>query len=271
MRRAATLLAIVVALAAAGLTFMYAQARADPVVRAATVHMPDWPAGAAPVTAVLWSDLHVTNPATDRTRLRRIVGRVNALTPDLVLIAGDFVGDERLEDGSIAALSALQNLRPRLGTVAVLGNHDHLSDPAAVRRALTAAGIVLLSNEAVRRGPLVVGGLDDMVTGHAQFGRTFDAVHRLKGPKLLLSHTPDVIAFMPPDASLLLAGHTHCGQIVLPWYGALFTGSRYGGRYRCGLIREGSRTIVVGAGTGTSILPLRLGAPPDLWLITLGP
>jgi predicted MPP superfamily phosphohydrolase len=69
----------------------------------------------------------------------------------------------------------------------------------------------------------------------------------------------------------MLAGHTHCGQIRLPWYGAIGTVSRYGERFECGLIREDGRTLIVGAGVGTSILPLRLGAPPDLWLVRLGP
>ena len=69
---------------------------------------------------------------------------------------------------------------------------------------------------------------------------------------------------------LLLAGHTHCGQIVLPLIGAVSHVSRYRDRYLCGLKREDGKTIVVGAGLGTSILPLRLGAVPDMWLLTLG-
>ena len=74
----------------------------------------------------------------------------------------------------------------------------------------------------------------------------------------------------PNYVSLLLAGHTHCGQIVLPFYGPLSSVSRYGLRYNCGVIREDSKTLVVGAGLGTSVLPLRLGAVPDMWLLTLG-
>jgi len=69
----------------------------------------------------------------------------------------------------------------------------------------------------------------------------------------------------------MLAGHTHCGQIRLPFVGAVSTMSRYGQRYACGLIRENGRTLIVTAGLGTSGLPLRLGAAPDLWLIWLGP
>ena len=71
--------------------------------------------------------------------------------------------------------------------------------------------------------------------------------------------------------SLMLAGHTHCGQIRLPLIGYISTMSDHGDRYACGLIREGGRTLIVSAGLGTSILPLRIGAPPDFWLLDLGP
>ena len=69
----------------------------------------------------------------------------------------------------------------------------------------------------------------------------------------------------------MLAGHTHCGQIRLPLIGAVSTMSEHGERYACGRVDEGGRTLIVGAGLGTSILPLRLGARPDLWLVTIGP
>jgi predicted MPP superfamily phosphohydrolase len=86
-----------------------------------------------------------------------------------------------------------------------------------------------------------------------------------------MSHSPDVAPLLPPDMPLLLAGHTHCGQIVLPFYGPLASVTRYGERYRAGVRREHARTVVVTCGLGTSGLPFRFGAPPDLWLITLGP
>ena len=69
--------------------------------------------------------------------------------------------------------------------------------------------------------------------------------------------------------SLVLAGHTHCGQIILPLVGALESGSDYGTRFLCGIHRNGSRLLVVTAGLGTSHVPLRIGAPADIWLITV--
>lgn len=268
MRRILLLLAV---LALAALGWCYAQAVSDPVVRRAVIALPDWPVGVPPVRVLLWSDLHLGNAATGQARLARIVEQANALRPDLIVIAGDFVGGEAREDAAEAAelLATLRDLRAPLGALAVLGNHDHWTDAAAVRRALEGAGVTVLANAAVRRGPLALGGLDDMVTGHAKFSPTFRATRRIDGARVILSHTPDVARFTPPDMPLLLAGHTHCGQIVLPLYGPLTQVSAP--RYRCGLVREGGRTIVVTAGTGTSVLPLRLGAPPDMGLLTLGP
>ena len=261
-------------LAVALTAFMYYVATLDPVVRRTEIEMAGWPAGAPPVKAVLISDLHVIGPDMPPERLARIVGQINALHPDLVLIAGDFVSDRRFATqryGARAAVAPLARLRPRLGTVAVLGNHDHWRDAAAVRAALTAAGVRVLGNQAVRIGPLAVGGLDDAVTRHDNLRRTLAAMDRLHGPKLLLSHDPDLFPALPPQIGLMLAGHTHCGQIRLPLIGALSTGSQYGQRYACGRADEGGRTLIVGAGLGTSIVPLRLLAPPELWLITIGP
>ena len=96
-------------------------------------------------------------------------------------------------------------------------------------------------------------------------------MRRLPGGRLLLSHSPDPFPDMPADIPLMLAGHTHCGQISLPLIGPVSTMSRHGRRYACGLVREKGKTLIVGAGLGTSLLPLRIGAPPEIWLIELGP
>lgn len=146
--------------------------------------------------------------------------------------------------------------------------------------ALDGAGVRILNNEAMLAGPLIIGGVDDDFTRHANVTGTLTAMDKLsvanKGARILLSHSPDIAPQVPikgklGDAALILAGHTHCGQISLPFIGAVSYASRYGDRYACGIIRENGKTIVVGAGLGTSILPLRLGAVPDMWLLTLGP
>ncbi len=261
-------------LLAAGLltAFIYWQATSDPVVRRLTIAVPDWPANTPPVRLVLMSDLHVAGPETPPSRLARVVGQVNALHPDLVLIAGDFVTEKRTATtlyGADAAIAPLAGLHPRIGTFAVLGNHDHWLDAKTVRAALAKARITVLDNSAVRVGPLAIGGIDDEYTEHADPPSVVAALGRIGGVPVILSHSPDIFPLIPATVPLTLAGHTHCGQIVLPIYGAITTASKFGERYRCGVIEEGGRKLVVTAGIGTSILPFRLGAPPDLWVIEL--
>jgi predicted MPP superfamily phosphohydrolase len=264
--------AALLGLALALVVYAFLEARRDPVVRRANLLLADWPAGAPPLRVALLSDIHAGNLATGTERLGRIVAQVNALAPDLVLIAGDFTpGHDSIDAPAItAALAPLAGLRPRLGTVAVPGNHDHWTGLAAVRTALEAAGVTLLANAAQVRGPLAIAAIDDDYSQHARIAPTLAAARRLPGARLVLTHSPDVAPRLPADFALLLAGHTHCGQAVIPGYGSLDPVSRYEDRYRCGIIREGARRVVVTAGIGGS-LPLRFNAPPDLWLLTLGP
>lgn len=261
-------------LAMALAAYSLAEARRDPVVRRASVALAGWPRGAKPIRVALLSDIHIGSPAMDAGRLARIVDRVDALRPDLILIAGDFIdGDDprgaaRLGDAMIVPL---RRLHAPLGVVAVPGNHDHATGLATVRTQLERAGVMLLVNQAAVRGPLAIAGLDDPSTLHDKMPATLTALRRLLGARVMLAHAPDAAAHMAPDVGLLLVGHTHCGQVVLPLWGPLVPMAPYEKRYPCGVFREPGRTTIVTAGLGTSIGPFRLNAPPDLWLLTLGP
>jgi predicted MPP superfamily phosphohydrolase len=266
-------LLILAALAILLIGWSYWSAISDPVVREARVDLPGFPTGQAPVRVALLADFHVQGPDMPPERLARIVAQVNAQRPDLVLLAGDFVGDRSLgsQYPTPEVVAPLAGLRSRFGTIAVLGNHDYWRDGPAVRTALTRIGVRVLANQAVQAGPLVIGGLDDPRTGHNRDNQTYAAMRALSGARVLLSHSPDPFATLPPDIGLMLAGHTHCGQIRIPLYGALTNDSAYGDRYACGFIEENGRKLIVTAGLGASILPLRLGAAPDFWMVTIGP
>lgn len=251
----------------------YVASRADPVVRRVSVALPDWPHGARPVTLALLTDIHLGNASMDRTRLDRIVDQVNALKPDLVLLGGDFLAGYDKPDAparSRIIAQSLARLRSPLGSVAVLGNHDYLTNPRPITHALTGVGIPVLENSAVQRGPIVIGGLGDTDSGYANVDTMTSAMARLPGARIVLSHTPDVPKPLPATVGLLLAGHLHCGQIVLPRLGPISIRPAER-RYLCGVVHDGARTVVVSGGLGTSNVPLRVHAPPDLWLVTVGP
>lgn len=240
-----------------------------PIVRHGVVRVKGWPAGTVPVRVALISDIHVAGPDMPPERLRRIVARINALSPDLVLIAGDLISDRKLSTHrydfaeAVAPLAGLK--APRM---AVLGNHDHWRNGGAARAALTKAGVTVIDGRAFRFKGLTLIGLDDMYAGAPD-----PAVlnRRLPQPVVLLTHSAEVVRVLPPGERLVLAGHTHCGQIVLPFIGPL--GSLVNGKrgIACGIVHRKGRDFVVTAGLGTSILPLRYGAPPDLWLISFVP
>lgn len=273
MSRTLTATALILgAFALAVLAWGYASATADPILRETQVEMPGLRPGVGELRVVLIADLHVAGPDMPPSRLRRIVGRVNGLDPDLVLVAGDLISDRRLatrQYGFHDAAAPLADIRARLGIVAVLGNHDHWRDAKEARAALRAAGVTVLDNDVVRAGPLAVGGLDDAFTGHDDVGATVRRLRAVGGVPILLSHSPDPFPRLPNWITLSLAGHTHCGQVRLPLIGAMSYMSEYGTRYGCGRIDEDGKTLIVSAGLGTSILPLRFGAPPDLWLVRL--
>jgi predicted MPP superfamily phosphohydrolase len=274
VRKIAVFLAIIAAGAALLLLYMYSVALRDPVVRQASIALPDWPRGSAPIRVVLLTDPHVGGPDMPPERLSRIVNQVNALKPDLVLLGGDFVSDKRSSTkrySGIQAVAPFSAIRARLGIVAVFGNHDHWRGLADIRAGLGAAHIRLLQNDAISIGPLSLGGTDDPFTRNDNVQATVEAMRRHVGARVLLSHSPDVVPRVPSDVALILGGHTHCGQIRLPLIGAVSTMSKYGESFACGLSSDGPKRVITSAGLGTSILPLRLGAPPDLWLLTLGP
>jgi uncharacterized protein len=219
------------------------------------------------------SDVHAGAPYVGREKLRQIVGTVNGLDPDTVVFLGDLVihgvlGGRFMEP----EVSAAELGRMRAPKIAVLGNHDWRLDGRRVGRALEAAGFRVLDNDVTRveRGGDSVwfAGLADLKTRRPNIPGVLarvppgDAV-------ILLSHNPDVFPSVPTRVGLTLAGHTHGGQVRLPFVGALAVPSRFGRRYVAGLVEEGDRRLFVTTGIGTSYVPVRLGVPPEIAEITL--
>ncbi len=253
----------------------YWNATRDPVVRTATVHITDWPKNAPPILALLVSDIHISGPDMSPARVGRIAGQLNALKPDIFLIAGDLGSAKKLATHFYTTpeiVASLKAFHAPLGTVVVMGNHDHWFDEVGYPHALRQAGLMLVQNGAIKRGPLVIGGVDDDFTNHANLAQIYAAMDRLSGPRIILTHSPDIVPHLPAPVAAVFAGHTHCGQIVRPFSSrSVSSVSRYGDRFRCGDIVDKAQRLFVSAGLGTSLIWLRYGAPPDVWLVTLGP
>ena len=252
-------------------------ALSPPVERHAILRLPALPMGTRPVRIALLSDIHVGNLTMRPARLRGIVDTVNDARPDIVLLAGDFVIGERREGTERRALdlAPLGALRAPGGVFAVLGNHDHWTDPEAIRRNLGRAGVRVLENDAVRRGAITIVGIGDRFSRHDDIARSARRAAALGGIAVALTHSPDLAHDLPRSMPILFAGHTHCGQVVAPLLGPVVRYSRgrrlYDPVFRCGLVEERGRVTIVTGGVGSGTLPLRLDARPDWWLIELKP
>ena len=242
-------------------------------VRGVRLDLPEWPKAVGGLRVAVLADLHAGSPQIGLDRIERIVDRVNAERVDLVALLGDYIdhqvvlGDEFSPE---AVASRLGRLRSRLGSYAVLGNHDWRHVGAQMPAALTDAGIVVLENSVVRVDDgFWVAGLGDKVKRVADVDGTLDQIPAGE-PVLLLSHNPDVFPQVPSRVALTLSGHTHGSQIALPFLRDLVTPSKFGARYTGGHIVEGGRHLYVSDGIGTSGLPIRFRAKPEIAVLELG-
>lgn len=257
-------------------------------VRKWQIRREDW--SLPPLRIAVVSDLHAGEPFVGLRRLRQIVRRTNAISPDLILLPGDFARGHRFETRAVSAeeiASILGALEAPLGVYAVMGNHDWCEDPNAQRRkggsnvyaeALEGNGIPVLSNAALKpegAGFWLAGledqrvikcgfrrfkGLDDLPATLAQI--TDDA------PVIMMAHEPDVFPDIPDQVALTVCGHTHGGQIrFFGW--APYVPSKFGNRYVYGHVHEDGRDLVVSGGIGCSGLPLRFGVTPEITVIEL--
>jgi len=245
------------------------------VVNSQTLDVPHWPEALRGTRIALLSDLHVGSPYWHLPEIARLVERVNAEAPDLVLLAGDYVIDSVLFGTKIAAepiADVLGELRAPLGVVAVLGNHDWWNGGQRIRRALEGRGIIVLENEAHAvykdQTRFFVVGLADALTRRIRLDAALSGVAPGE-PFLVLAHEPDIFASLTESAALMLAGHTHGGQVRLPLLGRPIVPSRYGQRYAAGHVIEDGRHLFVTTGVGTSTLPVRFGVTPEIAILTL--
>jgi len=243
-----------------------------------------WPADRKLSVTVI-ADLHAGGPDMPLSHVRRVVDTANELKSDLVVLLGDYIARYRFKTVQIPDelwSGELARLAAPLGTWAILGNHDWWFDLSRVRRALAAARIPVLENKAVILGAadqrFWLAGIGDQLAYRLGWGR-FRGIDDLPGtlaqvktddPVLLLVHEPDIFTRVPVRVAITLAGHTHGGQIRLPVIWPALVPSQYGARFAYGHVVEDGRHLVVSGGIGTSIIPARLGVPPEIVQVTLG-
>jgi predicted MPP superfamily phosphohydrolase len=245
------------------------------VIQQQTIQIDNWPQPLDGLRIAVLSDIHVDNWFINEKKLRTIVERTNQLQPDLIVILGDYMSGEgwvrhRVEPEVWGPV--LKDLHAPLGVYSVLGNHDWWYSGVKVRRALEQNGIKVLDNESAQvdaRGTsLWLVGLADLWTRPQRIGETVANVPEGQ-PLIALTHNPDIFPNVPQRVQLMLAGHTHGGQVRFPLIGAVIESSDYGDRWERGHVFEDNHHLFVTSGIGTSIVPVRFGLPPEIVILTL--
>jgi uncharacterized protein len=205
------------------------------------------------------------------SEVQRVVSLAQQTKPDMFVLTGDYsTSYRRYIEPCAEALSALS--APE-GVWAVLGNHDHYTDPELTTRALERNHIAVLNNAhtTLRRGSdsLQLSGIDDWTWNATDWARAFSGLNA-KTPTILLSHQPGVLDLaQTSDVSLIISGHTHGGQLNFPLLGAPARHFTNDLKYARGLFRRNETQLYVSSGTGVIGLPLRFGVRPEIAVLRL--
>ncbi len=216
------------------------------------------------------SDLHVGSMCP-RQWLRRWVARVETLDVDLVVLTGDYVTSGVRFHRDVA--EELGALHAPDGVFAVMGNHDYFGDGEPLMTLLGEAGVRLLRNqhiEIARAGARIcLAGVDDVYTRRIDLGAALAGRDEAL-PLLVLAHDPvSFDALADRGAALVLSGHTHWGQVRVPWLAPRVGYAPEGLAYRAGIYRRDQAWLYVSPGLGTTGPPARLGTSPEITVITL--
>jgi predicted MPP superfamily phosphohydrolase len=235
------------------------------------------------------SDIHGGSRGIDEEKLRRIVETISAEQADLVVFLGDFAAQSKgigspLKMNMRVMADKLSGIQSKYGVFIVMGNHDYWHGDREVKDNLTRVGYRVLENELAyieKNGQkLRILGLKDhmKMTSRSKFAAEAKSVIEAgeqTGDIIVLEHSPDILPVITgqrrisPDLKLMLAGHTHGGQVWLPLIGSPVVPSSYGQKYAYGHIRDQDLDMFVTTGVGTSILPVRFLVPPEIAVLTI--
>lgn len=210
------------------------------------------------------------------------------LRPDLVVLTGDHVHDGTKENQRAAELCEPLVKACPMGVIGVLGNHDWWGDGPQLSAMLSGVGVRMIDNDRVwldaktreivdgdpGGGALAFVGIGDLTDGVVDVDRAFEGV-RAETARIVLAHNPDTAEIHAlssagsPRVDLMVSGHTHGGQVKIPFLGTPIVPSLYGQKYAGGLVDGPAFRVLVSRGVGMSMLPVRVGVPPEMSVITL--
>ncbi len=210
------------------------------------------------------SDLHLNGDLSSEY-YRSALARVAEARPDLLFYTGDLVTKVKY---SASLPDVLSQVKGRLATLAILGNHDYWVGAEQVREGVRAAGVTLLGDGCLR---LAVGEQEVLICGdEGPWSRSSWQPPQVSSGELalMLTHTPDNIYRLSRlGFAAVFAGHYHAGQVRLPWLGPLVVPSRYGRRFDHGHFVVNGTHLFVSAGIGSAVPPRRIYCQPDVFVV----
>jgi uncharacterized protein len=250
-----------------------------------TVPIADLPGCLEGLRIVHIADTHL-GPRIPSEFVRDAVRRAIDLKPDLFFLGGDYIhnGTHFIKPAAVLVRPLVETNIPVVG---VLGNHDWYGDGVAMGAALVREGVRMVDNDRMfltpdRRltifadnGAMCIAGLGDLLESYVRVGAALGGVDP-KMPRLVLAHNPDTAEIAefkhnpaPARVDLMISGHTHGGQVALPFIGPLIVPSRYGRKYAGGLVDGPAFRVLISRGVGMSLVPVRFNVPPEVVEITL--
>jgi predicted MPP superfamily phosphohydrolase len=263
------------------------------VVNEQTLSIKGWNPSLDGFKIVAIGDIHGGSNAVDEAKIRKLVEASNEQNADLIVLLGDYVsqanrnppmGDRDLKMPVQTVAQNLAGLKAKYGVIAVMGNHDDWYSNGEVTNEMRAIGYTVLDNQIatlnVNGKPIRILGLRDQLHIGNWKSYTDDlkqVIAKDNGTGLIiaLEHSPDVLPIITgdlsisPDLRLMLAAHTHGGQVWLPIIGTPIVPSSYGQKYSYGHKQENGVDMFVTSGVGTSILPFRFMMPPEIAVLTI--
>lgn len=247
------------------------------VINKKTLQVNNWNRELNGFKIVAISDLHGGSHTMTEERLREITAQANAQNPDIIVLLGDYVSQTHGREFSPLKMPVetltenIKDLRAKYGVFAVIGNHDWWYDEKKVRAEFEKVGFTVLENEAAF---FEINGKTVSIIGIEDFWKkrkvdVQSVLEKIAPPEniIALAHNPDSFDQTPASIALVVSGHTHGGQVIIPFYGAPFHVARE--EYARGHISKNGRNLFVTVGIGTSGPPLRFFAPPEIAVLTL--
>lgn len=275
LKRILLALAIIIVIVAALFGYAYFIEPRRLVIHEETLKIPRWSTNLNGFKVVAISDIHGGSNHVPEEKLRKLVEETNAQNPDIIVLLGDYVSQT---EGKRSALKMpietiaenLKGFQAKYGVFAVIGNHDWWYDDKKVQAEFERIGIKVLENEtaAIRVGneTISIWGIEDLWRNRKVPTAAFEKIADKKNI-LAITHNPDSLLLTPNSISLMIAGHSHGGQVNYPFYGPKAYVNDP--RFMAGSTVVDGKHIFITTGIGTSVVPLRFRVPPEIAVLTL--